>query len=626
MTIDILYKNSNLFAKRANIKLKPDYSKNKLLTQEAINTFYMVYQLPRNEDIQDLFVKIAIYYSYDQAHAERMYYYLSNLIFLPSSPVIRSIINNGNSHDSISCFTNTLYHKVENRQNLLDEFQPLIQQLYMGGGTSCDLSHCGSRKTKDDMFLNSGICYYINCIESLIDLTKKNHKRNASIAYYLNISHPDIFEFCEGRKPTYDHYKLRLSKTHLGIIISQKFMDAVENDEDFDLICPQQNVVVETIRARSLWRHIIICRLETGEPYLYFEKNIENNKSLAHKKLNIKIGLSNLCTEITLPSTKDRGGLCCLGSLNLEKLEHGIEYAKKNNSELIYDCLLFLGFVHDDYIEKRKNNIHLTKTIYGASRAIAIGLGTAGLHSLIQSKFLNIEEEGTETLINEIFTYIKKHADLASKKIGEMFGDAPDNIESNLKGRFTYKLAIAPTVHLSKIFNVSEGINLILSNIYVNKSTENIQVVYNKHFIKLLNQKYSEKEKNKILEYCANNGGSVIGCELFKQYENIFKNAHEINQITFIKLVAKIQKIYINEQSISTNLFFCEKDSLKYISDTHRYAYKYGLKTLYYLKNTAAFNSNLDNKTSNSSPQQTENKTKKINNNNKHDIICVSCD
>jgi ribonucleoside-diphosphate reductase alpha chain len=241
-------------------KISIDYSRNNLLSQDAINILRHSYLY--EGDIQDLFAIVAKKYSYDCRHAQVMYDYMSKLIFIPSTPVLRT----GNDVDKhpISCFTNTL--ECKNIYQYLAKYQEFCAQLYEGGGSSIDLSYI-SNNTSDNKtrVYNGGVENYIQSLEAIHEFIRRPIPRTAIICYYLNVQHPEIQKFIEIRKPTFDLNKINVSaKTNIAVIISEKFMDKVIKDESWDLIDSEHKKVMKQISARDLWVSIIKNRYETG--------------------------------------------------------------------------------------------------------------------------------------------------------------------------------------------------------------------------------------------------------------------------------------------------------------------------------------------------------------------------
>lgn len=120
------------------------------------------------------------------------------------------------------------------------------------------------------------------------------------------IDHPEIEEFIDIRRPTGGDSNRKALNIHHGIALTDAFMEAVEEDKNFDLISPATKKVVSTVKARDLWIKLLTTRVETGEPYIIFIDTINKYIPEHHKKLGLNVKTSNLCSEITLPTGRDR--------------------------------------------------------------------------------------------------------------------------------------------------------------------------------------------------------------------------------------------------------------------------------------------------------------------------------
>jgi ribonucleoside-diphosphate reductase alpha chain len=145
---------------------------------------------------------------------------------------------------------------------------------------------------------------------------RQGRTRRGSYAAYLDISHPDILMFLEMRKPTGDP-NMRCLNLHHGINITDDFMQLIENsmldpnaDDTWELKDPASGVVRDKVSARELWQSILDMRMHTGEPYIHFIDTSNRAMPEFQKKLGLKINQSNLCSEIILPTNKDRTAVC----------------------------------------------------------------------------------------------------------------------------------------------------------------------------------------------------------------------------------------------------------------------------------------------------------------------------
>src|SRR4029078_4886134 len=127
--------------------------------------------------------------------------------------------------------------------------------------------------------------------------------------------------FIEMRRPTGGDPNRKALNLHHGVIIPDEFMRAVEADDECPLRSPKDQSIIRKVKARDLWIRLLTQRVESGEPYLIFVDHVNKAMPEHHKLAGYKVKMSNLCSEITLPTGpdkdgKDRTAVCCLCSLN----------------------------------------------------------------------------------------------------------------------------------------------------------------------------------------------------------------------------------------------------------------------------------------------------------------------
>ena len=569
--------------------IKLDYSREQYITDEIRLILQKVYN-NKYECVQDMFAELASAFAVNCAHAQRMYDYISQQVFMPATPVIRYV----NKYDKapISCFTGYLCNIKE--LSFIDEVKLFYKQVVIGGGSALNITRILPSSASEKRYTNNGVIRYIRAIELLHSCIEYNRERAAISSYYIAINHPEIEKFIAIRSHTTDSAMLDIAtKCNIGVIISDEFMQKVINNESYDLIHEPDNKVYKTINARELWLKIIALRLETGEPYIYFEGNVEKYKSLTFKKLNLKIRTSNICTEITLPTGYDhlgkiRSGVCCLGSINVEKYE----YIMAHKDLIFEDCLLYLDNVLQTFINSEAQDVldklNIPNSYYGAYRSRAIGLGITGLHSLFMKLHISFESDEAKKLNRDICTMMKKKCDEAQQTLAEAYGQCPDNYDAGINKRNATSIAIAPCVHISILLNTSLGINPVHSNYYVRKTSCGNSIKINKYLHKYLLQHHKDSYTS-IVNSVMKNRGSVQHIDILDEHtKHVFKTAYEIDQMSHINLCADRNIIFDGEQAQSINLFINNDVSVSYVNKIHIQAYKKGIKTLYYIYNTPA--------------------------------------
>ena len=396
---------------------------------------------------------------------------------------------------------------------------------------------------------------------------------------YLDIDHPEIEEFLEIRKPSGDFNRKSLNLHH-GINITNEFMQAVQEGGTFALKSPKNKKTIKKVHARTLFQKILETRMQTGEPYLVFKDTVNRNLSQAHIEKGFQVKMSNLCSEILLPTGIDEKGnkrtaVCCLSSVNALKWDEW-----QHNENFVEDILRFLDNVLTDFIKNAPK--HMKNAAYSASRERSVGLGMMGFHSLLQSKNIPFESALAKALNQRLFKFLKRSADAASRKLADEKGACPDAADANLKERFCYKLAVAPTASISIICGgASAGIEPIPANIYTHKTLCGSYSVKNPQLEKLLAQK--GLNTSEIWESILAQEGSVQHLEGLDDYEKaVFKTAFEIDQRWLIEHAGDRAEHICQGQSLN---LFLPADIDKYdLIMLHWLAYKKGVKSLYYCR------------------------------------------
>lgn len=529
-----------------------------------------------NESYQDLFARVATYYADSQNHAQRLYDYMSNFWFMPSTPVL----SNGGAQRGlpISCFLNEIDDSLDDIVKTWNENVSLASK---GGGIG---TYWGNIRSIGEKVANSGrtsgIVPFLSVQDRLTLAISQGSLRRGSAAVYLPVSHPEIEEFIEIRRPTGGDPNRRTLNLHHGVVVSDKFMKAVEQDLPWKLISPKNYSVISTVKARDLWIRILLARVETGEPYLLFIDNVNKHAPYIYKEHQMSIKTSNLCSEITLTTGKDykgnnRTAVCCLSSLNLEQYDKW-----HKNKNFIQDIMQFLDNVLQDFIDKAPSDMKKAK--YSAHRERSVGLGMMGFHAFLQSKMIPIESVMAKSWNLKIFRHIDYEVKKASKLIAKNKGACPDARALNIMERFTNKTAIAPTASISIIAgSTSPGIEPFNSNAYTQKSLTGSFNIKNRYLRELLQKK--GKDSDEIWSSIMSHEGSVNHLDFLSQTEkDVFKTAFEIKQKWLIEHAAD-RTPYI-DQAQSINIFIPADINKKDLNELHYLAWKRGIKSLYYCR------------------------------------------
>ena len=592
-----------------------DYDREKDFDKFSIDTLRDRYFWGDETHAQEALARASVYASTfrgdtDYEMAQRIYNYSSRRWFMFSTPILS---NGGTTRGlPISCFLN---YVPDSRTGLSAHFDENIWLASSGGGIGGywgDVRSNGISTTHGSR--STGSIPFMHVVDSQMLAFNQGTTRRGSYAAYMDVSHPEIEEFINMRKESGGDINRKCLNLHNGVNITNAFLDAVKNDEDWRLIDPKTNEAVKTINARDLWFQIINARAETGEPYMVNIDTCNNALPEPQKKLGLSIKQSNLCSEITLPTDEERTAVCCLSSVNLE---HFDTWSKE--PQFIEDLITMLDNVIEHYIENAVDTSQLggysanytrfskyvkegkegfAKSAYSAYRERSLGLGSMGFHAYLQSKNIPFEGLFATSFNHKAFKHIKEKAVKASKRLAELRGECPD-----LHGhdsRNANLLAIAPNASSGIICSgTSPSIEPYRANAYTHKTLSGSYQVKNKFLEKIFKDKgLKGKELDNLWKDISGKDGSVQHLDILTDEEKeVFKTANEINQIWVVEHAYQRQQYICQAQSV--NLFFTlpkategqdtHDEYMQYVNDVHWYGMN-KLKSLYYFRSNAARN------------------------------------
>ena len=554
-----------------------DYSRDSLFDELGLKRLKESYMKDDEVSPQERFAYVSKMFATDSAHGQRLYDYSSKHWLSYSTP----ILSFGRSRRGlpISCFLPYLHDSAEGLVDCLSEVNWLSM---LGGGVGIGL---GIRSSDDK---SVGIMPHLKTYDASCLAYRQGRTRRGSYAAYLDISHPDILLFLDMRKPTGDQ-NLRALNLHHGVNVTDDFMRLVERsmydpqaDDSWELKDPNSGVVREVVSARELWQKLLENRMLTGEPYVHYIDTSNAKMPEFQKKLGLKIQQSNLCSEIILPTNKDRTAVCCLSSLNLEYYDDW-----KDDKLFLRDTAEMLDNVLQYFIDNAPDSI--SRARYSAMRERSIGVGALGFHAYLQKNLIAFESASAKSANIRMFKHIRSKLDEANKELGQLRGEAPDAVGSGL--RFSHLMAIAPNASSSIIMgNTSPSIEPYRANAYRQDTLSGSSLAKNKWLDRFIQTKLAndsglvnQNDYNDIWSSIIANDGSVQHLDILDEYQkDVFKTSMEIDQRWVIEHAADRQ-LYI-DQSQSLNLFFRPDANIKYIHACHFLAWKRGLKTLYYCR------------------------------------------
>ncbi len=501
---------------------------------------------------------------------------MSLLWFMPATPVLA---NGGTTRGlPISCFLNEV---EDNLEGIVCTWNENVWLASSGGGIG---TYWGNVRAVGESIgargESSGIMPFLKVMDSQTLAVSQGSLRRGSAAVYLDVSHPEIEEFIEMRRPTGGDTNRKSLNLHHAVVIPDAFMHAVEKGETWNLVSPKNGAVLKTLDARALWVRLLTARIETGEPYFLFVDTVNKHIPEHHKKLDLFVSTSNLCNEIVLFTGRDHHGemrtaVCCLSSLNLDTY-----MSWKDTPKFIEDVMRFLDNVLQDFIDRAPPS--MAAAIYSATQERSVGLGVMGFHSFLQSQGVPFESPSAIAWNKKIFKHVQDRVEAADRVLADERGPCPDAEEAGFHKRFSNKTSIAPTASISIICGgVSPCIEPWPANVFTQKTLSGSFPVRNTYLSAVLN-KYGKNTKDTWDSIVANKG-SVQHLEFLTDWEKAtFKTAIELDQNFIIRLAADRQPFI--DQGQSVNLFFPADTTKKELHEAHMRAWKSGLKGLYYCR------------------------------------------
>lgn len=550
-----------------------NFSRDSLFDELGIKRLKESYMREDETSPQERFAHVSKSFGTNEAHAQRLYEYSSKHWLSYSTP----ILSFGRSKRGlpISCF---LPYLDDSAEGLVDTLSEVNWLSMLGGGVGIGI---GIRSADDK---SVGVMPHLRTYDASSLAYRQGRTRRGSYAAYLDISHPDILIFLEMRKPTGDQ-NMRCLNLHHGINITDDFMHLIEKcmlepdaDDTWELKDPHSGEVRDRVPARELWQRILEIRMQTGEPYLHFIDTSNRVMPEFQKKLGLSIKQSNLCSEIILPTDKERTAVCCLSSLNLEYFDEW-----KNEPLFLRDIAEMLDNVLQYFIDNAPTPVYRAK--YSATRERSIGIGALGFHAYLQLNNIAWESALATSANNRMFKHIREGLDEANLQLGSERGEASDCVGTGR--RFAHVMAVAPNASSSILMgNTSPSVEPFRANAYRQDTLSGAYLNKNKYLDKIIQEKCANDSKLDYQEIWSSiiaNDGSIQHLEFLDDWtKDVFKTSMEIDQRWIVDHAAHRQS-YI-DQAQSINLFFRPDVNIKYLHAVHFQAWKQGLKTLYYCR------------------------------------------
>ena len=566
-----------------------DYDRDRLLPEQGLAylTGEGFYKLEHETSPQETFARAATSFCFgDYELAQRLYDYVSKGWFMFASPVMSNAqeinwpkfqrtdfakaatwLKKNIKADGlpISCF---LSYIPDTKEGLVETRKEAAWLSMMGGGVGL---YAGNRSPDRK---STGVMSHLKGYDSDTLSYRQTSTRRGSMAVYMDDNHPEIKTFVNMRQPAGGNPNHKCFNLNNGVNLTDKFMEAVIEGKDYELVDPKHGPTGNFIDARELWDEIMTVRYETGEPYVNFIDTVNRFKPTWITKPTYHVKQSNLCTEITLMTSAKRTAVCCLSSVNVEMED---EWSK--HPMFINDLVRLLDNVLEFFIQLAPPE--LWKAVRSAQKERAIGLGSFGWHSYFQKHMIPFESGflGANGECERIAKSLHEQAIMASKELAEERGECADCRGSGMRN--SHLIAYAPNASSASIFGASPATEPWAGNAFTAQGRAGSFLIKNKYLVKLLEEKGQNTDE--VWSRIVTNEGSVFGLEFLSDFEkSVFITAYEVHPRWIIEHAATRQPYVCQAQSI--NLFIGPHITKDELSDIHMMAWLSNLKSLYYCR------------------------------------------
>jgi len=606
---------------------------------------YFLYDYKKNclEVPQYFWMRVAMGLALEEddptARAIEFYDVMSQLHYVPSSP---TLFHAGTSHPQMSsCY---LTYVVDDLEHIFKCIGDNAQLSKWAGGVANDWTAIRGTGAliKSTNTVSQGVVPFLNIVDSVTAAINRSGRRRGATCVYLETWHYDIEAFLELRKNTGDERR-RTHDTNTANWIPDLFMKRVAADEEWTLFSTHETPdlhelygkefekayeayerqadrgeleVWKRVRAKDLWRKMVTMLFETGHPWMTFKDPCNVRSPQDHVGV---VHSSNLCTEITLNTSREETAVCNLGSVNLPRHVTSGALDRVGLSRTIRTAMRMLDNVIDINFypteEAKRSNL----------RHRPVGLGLMGLQDALYLLGMNFDSEEAVQFSDESMEFISYHAILASSELAKERGayesykgskwdrdifpvdtvklleeERGVSTEVDLSARMDWEpvrrhvkehgmrnsncMAIAPTATNANINGCLPSIEPIYKNVYTKSNICGEFTVINKYLVDDL--RALNLWNDEMLEKLKYYDGSVqriaeVPAALKEKYKEVF----EIDPEWLVRHAAYRGKWI--DQSQSLNIFTSSKSG-KLISDVYMLAWKLGLKTTYYMRTLGA--------------------------------------
>ncbi|MDR1137519.1 MAG: vitamin B12-dependent ribonucleotide reductase [Synergistaceae bacterium] len=491
--------------------------------------------------------------------AVKFYNIMAGLEFLPNSP---TLMNAGTARGQLSaCFVLPVGDSMGEIFGALSA-TALVHK--SGGGTGFNFSRVrpAGDRVRSTSGVASGPISFMELFDHTTEVVKQGGTRRGANMGILEVSHPDIRTFIKIKRES-----SKLSNFNISVGLSDAFMKALENGEDWNLVNPRTGETTDSVPAAELWDMIIEGAWKSGDPGVIFLDKIEAGNMVPSCG---RLDSTNPCGEQPLFPYES----CNLGSINLMRMAD--EWGEMDWDRLERTVRVAVRFL-DDVIDC---NIYPMKEIDDMTRANRkIGLGIMGWAELLFARGVRYGSKSSFELAEQVMGFIQRIGHSESEALANVRGVFP-----NWKGslweergrpmRNATVTTIAPTGTISLIADCSSGIEPVFALAFKRKAFDGDTLVYVNGFLERALAKTGGNQSAVLEAVLAS--GTLDGADVPRQLKEVFVTAHEIPYREHVEMQAAFQKFTDNAVSKTINL--PNSAGLDDVRDSYLLAYSLGCK------------------------------------------------
>ncbi|HWA57834.1 MAG TPA: vitamin B12-dependent ribonucleotide reductase [Gemmatimonadales bacterium] len=510
-----------------------------------------------------------------EALSEAFFDLMAQRKFMPNSP---TLMNAGRPLGQLSaCFVLPVEDALSNgKSGIYDTLRSMALVHQSGGGTGFSFSRLRPKNdiVRSTMGVASGPVSFMSLYDASTDVVKQGGTRRGANMGILRVDHPDILEFIACKDDI-----TKITNFNISVAVTDKFMDAVERDDEYELIHPKTRAVTGTLKAREVWNKIIHGAWKTGEPGVFFIDRANQYNPVPHLGL---YEATNPCGEQPLLPYD----VCNLGSINVGYFVKDGQVDWEHMRQIIHLSTHFLENVID------ANNYPLPEIDQLSKRIRRIGLGIMGLADLlIRLGIAYDSEEGVE-MGRRIMAFVDEESKVESERLATQRGVFPEweqsiwgpdatcardaqgnRIRPMRRLRNCNVTTVAPTGTISIIAGCSSGIEPLFAVAFMRNQAGVLMPDVNEDFVAIAKKEgwYSDELMQKIAA-----AGHIAFPEVPEKWQRVFATANNIRPEWHIRMQAAFQAH--NDSAISKTCNFANDATEEYVEEIYRLAFKLGCK------------------------------------------------